>query len=545
MHDPDSNLARFQTHGMRWVAESTFESTLREVIIPHLGALESAGATAIKHTMTRSIYRLEHEGQAVFIKHHKVRSLGERLKYVLLPSRASVEWDVSRAVAERGFPVTRAVAFGERRVAGVLTEAVLVSEAVEDAAPLSNLLRERRELLGKAAHLIRRMHDANVLHRDLHAGNILVRDSELTLIDLHRVALGRAVSERKRVASVAQFLAAIGPLLSEGNQLLFVREYLGPDATQQEIDRFTGTVERAAAGLRERRYASRTKRCVKRSTGFRRSRVRGMVVYRRADFAAELVKKAVEQHNQGGSGVKVLKSDRRARVSVVELADERRPRRLCVKEFYRPRPPQRLGDLFRGSRARLAWLGSSACRVRGIPTPKPLAMAEAGPRSFLITEYIDNARQLNDYTADHGRPCGKEATRRWHRFIREAADFVRLIHDHRLRHLDLSAKNILVRERGDGWEFYLLDVSDIRLWRAPSLRFKIKNLGQLDQSYVKPSRTDRLRFYRHYSRGRPELGRPEFLAEIDAISRARHEHWLHAGGGEKILEERKQQGKPV
>ena len=540
-------LAQFPLDGLQWVTETSFEGPLREAIAPHLAGLESAGATLIKRSLARATYRLELPGRTVFVKHHKARSWKERLKYLVLPSRASAEWKTSRAMAEHGIPAARALAFGERRIAGVFCEAVLVSEAVEDAMSLGRALREKGEPPGRVARFIRRMHDADVLHRDLHGGNILVAGGELVLIDLHRVTVGGPLSGRRRVASVAQFLAPLGDCIGQEARLTFVREYLGPEAEQAEVDRFASSVEKAAARWLERRYASRTRRCIKRSTGFRREHLPGLKVYRRAEFPPEVVAGAIELHRATTAdriADGILKCDDRTRVTVVDVGDKDHPQHLCVKEFIRGGLLQRINDIFRGSRARLAWLGSNACEVRGIRTPKAHAMAEAGPRSFLITDFVDGAVSLNWHASDFGRPHGREATRKWRAFVREAADFVRLLHSHDLRHRDLAGKNILVREKGGGWEFYLVDVGDIRTGRTPSLSYRIKNLGQLDQVCVRPSRTDRLRFYRHYSRGRPELNRRELLLEIDAISRARQQRWLECGGRE-ILEERKQQGKPA
>jgi len=80
--------------------------------------------------------------------------------------------------------------------------------------------------------------------------------------------------------------------------------------------------------------------------------------------------------------------------------------------------------------------------------------------------------------------------------------------------------------------------------RSPSFGLKVKNLGQLDDVYVPPSRTDRLRFYRWYARGHAEFNDKAVLVQIDAIRRSRHQHWLECGGTQ-ILETRRQQGKRV
>lgn len=549
MSAPGSDLTHLKTHGMQWITTKPFEAAVRDVILPNLDSLEDAGATLLKRTLTRAVHKLAVGGTTLFVKHHKVRSLKERLKYLVMRSRASAEWSASLTLAELGIPAARAVAFGERRVAGVLTEAVLVSEAIENATPLKQAWDDgssKDGLLADVAALVRKAHDCDVLHRDLHGANILLAGGGLFFIDLHRMTVGRTVSKRQRIWNVGHLLAFVGCETNERDRAEFVRAYLGPDAPPREIGEFASGVEHAVQQLRERRYASRSKRCVKRSTGFRIERHDGMKVYRRSDVAAALVSAAIARHVEtvaDGKGGRVLKRDRRARVTAVDVETQDGKRTVCVKEFVRGGVLQRIGDVFLGSRARMAWIGSDACRARGISTPAALAIAEAGPRSYFITEFIGGAQQLNDYVADNARPAGPDAVRRWRRFVLDAADFVRGLHAHRLRHRDLSAKNILVRERDGGWDFFLLDLSDIRLGLGPSLPEKIKNLGQLDQIYVMPSRTDRLRFYRHYSRGRPEFDDRDFLAEINAISRARHEHWLTAGGGADILAERKRQGK--
>ena len=532
MSAPDSDLTHFKTHGMQWITTKLFEAVVRDVILPNLDALEDAGAELLKRTLTRSVHRLAAGSTTVFVKHHKVRSLKERLKYLVMRSRASAEWSASLTMGELGIPAARAVAFGERRVAGVLTEAVLVSEAIENATSLKQAFGDgdtKNELLADVAKLVRKAHDCGVLHRDLHGGNILLAGGGLFFIDLHRMTIGRTVPKQKLIWNVGQLLAFLGCETTEDDRVEFVRAYLGPNTPPREIADFASGIEHTVQRLRERRYASRSKRCIKRSMGFRIERHNGMKVHRRTDFAAALVSAAIDRHGKvvaGGKGGRVLKRDRRARVTAVEIETPDGKRTVCVKEFVRGGALQRIGDFFLGSRARTAWIGSNACRVRGIPAPTALAIAEAGPRSWFISEFIDGARQFNDYVADNSRPSGSDAVRRRRRFVLDAADFVRGLHSHRLRHRDLSAKNILVRERAGGWDFFLLDLSDIRLGREPSLPEKIKNLGQLDPIRVMPSRTDRLRFYRHYSAGDAQLDKDDVLARVAAATRYKYQRWL-------------------
>jgi hypothetical protein len=315
-----------------------------------------------------------------------------------------------------------------------------------------------------------------------------------------------------------------------------VREHAGAAGLGEE------SVDRS----RERRYDRATRRCLVDGGEFGRERTAGRTVHRRVELPTEVLLESVRRHDariRSGGSDGVLKSDHRARVTVEDPGDARFPP-LCVKEFHRPFARQRLVDLVHGTRARGAWLAANACLVRGISTPKPFGIVEAGARSYFVNEYLPDAVSLNDYVAEFGRPSGRAATRRWHAFVEAAAAFVQKLHAHRLRHRDLAAKNILTRHRDGGFEFFLIDLSDIRLGRAPSARFKIRNLGQLAQLHVSPSRANKLRFFRRYVADHPELDRREVLLEIDAIGRARHERWL-AHGGREWLEDRRRRGKPV
>ncbi len=543
MPDQTTKLTRFRFGGLNWVAEPWAEEMLRSRVLPGLEHPEDAGAETVKRSTTRAIYRLEVEGRAVVIKQHRLRSARERLKYLVVRSRAAAEWTASRTMALRGLPVPRPVAFGERRVAGFLCEAVLITEEISDARALSDLLekefapdsagtaagtafRSKRALLRAVADLIRRTHESDVLHCDLHGGNILVKDETLFLIDLHRTRLG-PVSDRRRAANLGQLFAFLPDLLSPDDRMHVLRSYRDDDS-EQALRAFARSVGRFETRIRERRYVSRSKRCVKRSTGFRHGRVRGLRMHRRADFPSDLVGEAIEKHRTAQTA---LKEDHRARVTAVEVGG----REVCVKEFVRPALFKRIADLVRGSKAMRAWRGAHALAVRGIETPTPLAMAEAGGRSYLLTAFISEATELKHFAARHCRPGPGEPARRWHRFVRQAAEFVRRLHDHRVYHRDLSAKNILVREDGDGWQLLLVDAGDVsQRRRPPSLSEKVRNLGQLDQIYVKPALTDRLRFYRRYSRGRPEFDDPALLARIDAISRERHEHWLESEEAKRV-----------
>jgi predicted nucleotidyltransferase len=61
--------------------------------------------------------------------------------------------------------------------------------------------------------------------------------------------------------------------------------------------------------------------------------------------------------------------------------------------------------------------------------------------------------------------------------------------------------NILVSENGETWNFHLLDLEDVRMDEKVNEKRLFKNFLQLNTSIPKTiSRTDRLRFFKEYTR---------------------------------------------
>jgi Ser/Thr protein kinase RdoA (MazF antagonist) len=127
----------------------------------------------------------------------------------------------------------------------------MVSRAVEPAVPLDRWHDERvgsthprveadvRRAILALAELVGQLHNAGVLHHDLHTGNVLLQDDgprmRLTLMDLHRVGRRRRPSRRALARNLAQLLHDRRHVTTRSGRLAFLKRYL-------QVARVSGTL---------------------------------------------------------------------------------------------------------------------------------------------------------------------------------------------------------------------------------------------------------------------------------------------------------------
>ncbi len=140
---------------------------------------------------------LQLPGADVFLKYYLPRSVFERIKYLLRPSRASAEWRNARQLAALGIRVPALLAWGERRGPGGWRQSLLVTESLDGAPTL--MAFSRGPASAKAVRTVRRklavsvaaMHEHGLFHRDLHGDNVLVdlsgEEPVPCLLDFHEM----------------------------------------------------------------------------------------------------------------------------------------------------------------------------------------------------------------------------------------------------------------------------------------------------------------------------------------------------------------------
>ena len=502
------------------------------------------GLTLVRENNVRASFflRLPDAGE-LFIKRYKMRGLSDIIKYMLVPSKAAAEWKTLRRCAEGGLPVPCPVAVAEKKSGVVLQDSCVIAEAVTGALPLNDYFEQRLPALApdvarqlrtslatNLAQLVRAVHNRGIFYRDLHAGNILIRAAadgghELFLIDLHRALFPPRLMQWMKVRDLAQLCNSLPQTAIDRD--IFLREYCREALCNEASLRFS--IAAASGKLEARRLRSRGKRCTKNSTTFEvYAGVREGYCGRR-DFGRDAARGALAEHHAAmqHSRAQIRKQSKNS--AITTHTQKTGPHAaICVKQYRYRGIRYGLKSLFTRSRARNSWIAGNAFLLRGISTPLPLALVERklGPlvtESFLVTEWLTGARELNDYISVLEQQAAAPAVK--HAFITSLAATLRDLHEKGVYHADLKSTNILVQETAAStWRFSFVDLDRVAFRDSLSFYERANNLAQINASVSRlVSAKERLKFFFFYAKGTDLLKvRKKYYREILKISRTKN-----------------------
>ena len=400
---------------------------LADALEPALAALalgeDPPEAVVVKRSRARSVLRLRLEdGSDAFLKWSRREGLRWRA------SDAAREYrSLSRARAA-GIAAVEPLAVAERNV-GLRRETVLATRAASGATVVAEALpglddAARRELLGAAAALARRLHEAGLWHRDLHVGNLLRSGSELLLVDLQKlVALPFPPPLALRARDLV-WLVSDGRLGTAASPREIASAYAAAAPGGPALEPFIARLARAAARAARARLTSRERRCVLASTGFRIESRGAQRVLRRADVTTSAALQAA-----------AAARGERAPLRIAAFTGGPPPG-PAAEPFDRgqgaaePGAPAGGAACVRGFSGGLgateplalahpglrAWRLAHALLLRGLDTPAPLALVETWrfgwvSRSVLVTRCADDAAPLAQGDAEQARAVGAALAR--------------------------------------------------------------------------------------------------------------------------------------
>lgn len=524
----DLGLVEVTTGGVRWrVAAEHCERILGPHGLRLDEWLRAGQARPVKKGPHRVVYRVELPGLCCYLKHNLLPDARAWLRQLVRPSKARMEYERALAVAARHVPTIVPLALGERRDGPWPRDSFLITHSLEDAAPLNRFLeadlpalppmrqaRVRQALAVAVGQFMASLHEAGVLHRDLHCGNVLVQlgpddQPSLYLIDLQAVRLHPPLSWPARRDNLILFNRWFTLRASRPDRLRFWQAYwsrwragkgregeggewksgkggdspraarslslaaslpLSPTLSLSPtlyppplhhclLRERARDVEKRTRASNEHFWRHRDRRCRRRNRYFHPVRGPGVVGHAVTDLDAVAFAALTSDPDRPfrRPGVRLLKDSRSSTVAELEMPVSGRPCLVIYKRFRITAWYDPWVNCLRRSPALRSWVFGNSLRERGIPTARPLAVLHRhrGGRlceGYLLTEKIPNAVDLRAYVTglDALEAVARRQTLRSH--IDALARLIRDLHRRHLCHRDLKATNVLFN-KGDGHLF--------------------------------------------------------------------------------------------
>ncbi len=178
---------------------------------------------------------------AFYLKRYLYHSAMDFVKHAPRPSRAKRAFDASLMLQENGFDAPAVVGLFERRRGPFVTDNMLLTREVDNAAPITQLLKDirnrsdrdallaKRDLIRAFAGTVGRMHVQGIFHGDLRLGNVLVAKEHehrrFYFIDNERTKKFRSLPRRLRLKNLVQ-INMFYHGISNTDRLRFLRSYL-------------------------------------------------------------------------------------------------------------------------------------------------------------------------------------------------------------------------------------------------------------------------------------------------------------------------------
>jgi serine/threonine protein kinase len=488
--------------------------------------LAAGRAHIIKHGPHRTVYHVILPGLDFYLKHNRLADCRARLRELVRPSKARIEYEHAREVAARQVPTFEPLALGEPSRGSAARDSFLITRALPETRPLHSFLetslpqwppprqaRLRQRLAVALAQLLAHMHDTGIAHHDLHPGNLLLRlDAddrvELFLIDLHAVRIGSPLAWRARRANLILLNRWFSLRSQRANRLRFWRIYSG---IRGQNPRVIADLERRTLASNLRLWNKLDPRCLGGNRHFRRIRSGCLAGHAVADLTAQELAPLLANPDAPFDlpNSIILKRSPSSSVVEMDLPGRNGPRRVIYKRFAVTRWSDRWTALLRPAPALRSYVLGHGLLLRCLPTPRPLAVWHRyrhglPHEGYLITEKVADARDLRFFVTHLFSLPAALCRTRLRCLIDQIAHLVATLHQRRLSHRDLKAANVLV---GDGAtqdvRLYLIDLVGVRRLRKLHRVRRVQNLARLNASFLHHpglTRSDRLRFLRVYLR---------------------------------------------
>lgn len=405
----DEVWVRSVVDGLNWDVRNDLADRL-------LNVARSSEGEPIKSGPMRTVWRLRIDGHEFIVKRFRVPHWRAAARNALRGHQAQWEAGRIRLLMQHDVPTARLVAVATPPFGSLFGDSVLITESLVGAQPLDLVLSTARRLpiavrsslIEAVGNVVARLHEAGLVHHDLHAGNVLVRRGHdgwhVWLIDTTKLrAFHGGVTEHRRATDLTLLFQTTRFYCDDRDRLRFWKSYWRT-RNQQSVGQVlpdSTAIHRQAQPDRNLLQRPRTKEP---------HRVAKMLLARaerdsRAILAGMDRRWAEGNHHQinvdtqslrcrglawlGRDVIEQWRDEAAWTITAALIRERRMTPRGEVELIVLSRSPRRgSSDELPSSWARQGWEIGHALSLRGIPAVQPLMFVEPSSRSTVAERLV-------------------------------------------------------------------------------------------------------------------------------------------------------------
>lgn len=530
--------------GLRWLAEPHWRDLLLSSnVLPLADWLRDGVAQIVKHGPHRTVYRVALPGLDCHIKQNRLHGPRAWLRELVRPAKAHIEYERAQAVAARGIATFEPLAVGYRPPWAGPGDSFLVSRTLNGTValdawidgvfahyPSARQTSVRQDVAHELGRFMAQVHQAGVIHRDLHAGNLLLRLDDdgrpcFYLIDLHAVHVGPALAQAQGEANLVLLNRWFALRAGRTDRRRFWESYARawqPDAPRFDVSVAAAQQEEATWRSNLEFWRKREQRCLKNNRYYRRIKAAGMTGFTVTDLDSATLESLILDPDAPfqRQGTALIKDSPSSTVTAVPVSLGGVSGTAIYKRFRVTSRTEPWLALLRRPAALRSWFFGHSLRERGLPTPRPLLVlyrrrSGLHHEGYLLTEMVPDAIDLRAQVERLGNLPEAERRPALRHGIAGLAKLIRELHHRGLSHRDLKAANILYQPSSGPptssggvrvWlsafaPFWLIDLVGVRRHTEAPMDRRVQNLARIHTSFRRQAwltRSDRLRFLRDY-----------------------------------------------